>query len=105
MISTSVSNSIPRAVRAFSLITAIRFKTSWAVANPSWQPGGGLCNWMNPTMNPAHFPAQKDPAWIPVDSEIYVVLFHDGHVKHIRGAQLFRATAENTPGPNNIFFY
>jgi prepilin-type N-terminal cleavage/methylation domain-containing protein len=90
----------------YVLLYDYRLKTSWAVANPSWNQGGkGFCNWMNATMNPSHYPAQKEGNWIPVDSEIYVVLFHDGHVKHVRGAQLFRATAETTPGPNNLFYY
>jgi prepilin-type N-terminal cleavage/methylation domain-containing protein len=91
----------------YALLWDYRLKTSWAVADPSPNQGGrGFCNWMNPTMNPAHFyVGSKDPAWIPLDAELYDVLFHDGHVKYMRGAQLFRATAENTPGFYNVFYY
>src|SRR5262249_37445151 len=85
----------------YALLWDYRLQTSWGVADPSPNIGGqGTCAWMNATMNPAH-DAQteaKGQAWIPFDTELYNVLYHDGHVKHEHAGRLYRAMSETTPG-------
>jgi hypothetical protein len=92
----------------YALLWDYRLQTSWAVADPSPnQYGNGICAWMNATMNPAHSADTqlKGQVWIPDDTELYNVFYHDGHAKHEHGGILYRAMSESAPGFNNIFFY